>query len=70
MSSLKAEIILTLYGSETSNITNPFFLLEAPSLDITPIFPSVDTLTSFTFRASTVTVSIIFMFAGSVTSQK
>ena len=51
-------------------MTNPFFRLEAPSREITPIRPSSETLTSFTLRASTFTVSIIFIFDGSDTSQK
>ena len=49
--------IVTLYGSETSNTTNPFFLFDAPSRVITPTLPSSEILTSFTVRASTVTVS-------------
>ena len=37
---------------------------------MTPTLPSSEIFTSFTVRASTVTVSIIFISEGSLTSQK
>ena len=57
-------------GSVTSIRTIPFLRLEAPSRLITHSLPSAETLTSLTVRASTVTVLMSSMFAGSVTSQK
>ena len=63
-------VIVTLYGSVTSRITNPFLRLDAPSLEIIPTRPSSLIFTSFTVRASTFIVSIIVIFDGSVISQK
>ena len=68
--SLNSDNILTSYGLLTSRITTPFFRVDAPSRVKTPIRPSADTFTSFTVRASTVTVSMMTRFDGSVTSQK
>ena len=63
-------MIVTLNGSETSKITNPFFRFDAPSLEITPTLPSSEIFTSFTVRASTLMVSIIVILVGSLISQK
>ena len=52
-----AEDVAASGGLVTSNIRIPFFLLEAPSLLITEIFPSADTFTSLTVLASTLTWS-------------
>ena len=65
-----SEIIFTSLGFETSIIIIPFFLFEAPSRLITHILPSLETLTSLTVLASTLTLSIFLILAGSVTSQK
>ena len=70
MSSLYSAAIFTLNGSLTSKMTNPFFLFDAPSRVITATSPFSETLTSLTVLASTVTVSMICIFSGSVTSQK
>ena len=43
---------------------------DAPSLDMIPTLPFSLILTSLTVRASTLTVSIIFIFDGSEISQK
>ena len=57
-------------GSVTSTRTMPFLRFDAPSRERTHRRPSAETLTSFTVRASTSTVSMCFMLLGSVTSQK
>ena len=59
-----------LRGSVTSKATMPFLRFDAPSRLMMHSRPSSETLTSLTVRASTVTVAMRSMRAGSVTSQK